>query len=93
MRRFVCGRVVRLGRNRQQSVLRLGLREVPMDEDLNTTDKYSSEPTSAVPFILLALVLGGGLVFYFFGNRTHAPTTQTDTMQTDHSRTTGAGSR
>ncbi len=60
-----------------------------MDEDLNTTGEYSSEPRSAVPFVLLAAVLAGGFVFYFFGSHSNVPTAQTNTMQTDPSRTTG----
>jgi hypothetical protein len=40
-----------------------------MDEDLNKTEQYSSEPTSAMPFILIALMLlVGGLVLYLSAN-------------------------
>ena len=39
-----------------------------MKEDPNTTPgKFSSEPASALPLVLLALAVSGVLVFYLFG--------------------------
>jgi hypothetical protein len=46
-----------------------------MDEDPNATPgKFSSEPASALPFVLLALIVGCLLMSYFLFERVTAPT-------------------
>jgi hypothetical protein len=53
-----------------------------MDEDLNKTDQYSSEPTSTMSFLLLALILGGAVVFYFSSRAAPAAPTVATQSQT-----------